>query len=110
LSVGGDNKQLRSLKQHINLRREAKRRVLRGVGTAQDHPRLLEATIDTTSVLGLRYLAGILGVAIILIGLMLFGVDLAEGMPWWWSLVEGPFKVGFGVVILVLSWRVGGKE
>jgi len=50
----------------------------------------------------LRYL----GMAIILIGLMLFGVDLAEGMPWWWSLAEGTFNVGFGVAILVLSRRI----
>jgi len=50
----------------------------------------------------LRYL----GMAIILIGLMLFGVDLVEGMPWWWSLAEGPFNVGLGVVILVLSRRI----
>ena len=53
----------------------------------------------------LRYL----GMAIILIGLMLFGVDFAEGMPWWWSLAEGPFNVGFGVAILVLSWRICEK-
>ena len=53
-----------------------------------------------------RLVLGYLGMSIILIGMMLFGVDLAEGMPWWWSLAEGPFNVGFGAVILVLSWRI----
>ena len=50
-----------------------------------------------------------LGVAIILIGLMLLAVDLIGGMPWWWCLVEGPFDIGFGTVILMLGWRIGEK-
>ncbi len=47
-----------------------------------------------------------LGAAIVLFGLMLLAVDFLEGMPYWWSLAEGPFNVGFGIVILVLSWRI----
>ena len=44
-----------------------------------------------------------LGAASVLIGFTLFCVDLVEGMPWWWSLAEGPFNIGFGVLILVLG-------
>ena len=43
-----------------------------------------------------------LGVFLVLIGLVLLGVDLIEGMPWWWSLSEGPFNLGFGLIILWL--------
>jgi len=50
------------------------------------------------------------GVAIVLIALLLLGVDLAEGMPWWWTLAEGPFNVSFGAVVLVLGWRIGEGE
>ena len=51
-----------------------------------------------------------LGAAFVLIGLLLVGVDLVEGMPWWWTLAEGPFNVGFGAVILVLGRYIGEKE
>lgn len=52
-----------------------------------------------------RYRAVIryLGVAVAVLGIALLGVDLAEGMPWWWSLAEGPFNIVFGVLILVLG-------
>ena len=51
-----------------------------------------------------------LGLAIVLIGLTLFAVDLLEGMPWWWSAAEGPFNIAFGALILVLARRIGEKE
>ena len=51
-----------------------------------------------------------LGVAIIFFGIVLFAVDLLEGMPLWWSLGEGPFNVVFGVVIFVLARRLVQKE
>lgn len=47
-----------------------------------------------------------LGAAIMLFGLMLLGVDFIKGMPRWWSLAEGPFNIGFGFVILMLSYHV----
>ena len=50
-----------------------------------------------------------LGIAIIFFGTALFVVDLLEGMPLWWSLGEGPFNTAFGIVILVLSYRLGKK-
>jgi hypothetical protein len=41
----------------------------------------------------------------ILLGLALIIIDLAEGMPVWWTLVEGPFVVLTGAIILVLQGR-----
>jgi hypothetical protein len=52
-----------------------------------------------------------LGVALALVGLILVGVDVGAGMPWWWSAFEGPLWVGFGALIFFLaqpgqrSWR-----
>ena len=54
-----------------------------------------------------RLVLGYLGVAIVVVGLMLIAVDYLEGMPLWWQLVEGPFNVGFGIVILVFNRRLG---
>src|SRR5438270_12091954 len=37
-----------------------------------------------------RPLVRFLGLAFALMGLVLLGVDLAVGLPWWWSVSEGP--------------------
>ncbi len=39
----------------------------------------------------------------ILIGFMLLAIDLHAGMPWFWSLLEGPsvFLVGLAMLLLV---------
>ncbi|MHC4104697.1 MAG: hypothetical protein ACYSR9_07145, partial [Planctomycetota bacterium] len=50
-----------------------------------------------------------LGIVIIIFGAALFIIDLLEGMPLSWSLTEGPFNLIFGVVIFVLSCRIGVK-
>jgi hypothetical protein len=50
-----------------------------------------------------------LGIVILIFGVALFIIDLLEGMPLSWSLTEGPFNVGFGIVFLVLSYRMGVK-
>jgi hypothetical protein len=47
-----------------------------------------------------------LGVVIIVFGAALFVIDLAAGMPLFWSLGEGPFNVAFGTVILVSNRRL----
>jgi len=47
-----------------------------------------------------------LGLAIVTFGLILFLVDLAEGLPLLWRLWEGPADALFGVVILWLSLRL----
>jgi hypothetical protein len=47
----------------------------------------------------LRYI----GAVMVFFGIMLFVVDLREGMPLWWSLTEGPINTAFGLFILILS-------
>ena len=46
-----------------------------------------------------------LGVAIALFGVALFFVDLSEGLPFLWTVWEGPFVVAFG---LTMWWLVRG--
>jgi len=48
-----------------------------------------------------------LGAVSILFGLVFFGVDWLGGMPFYWSLTEGPIGVILGILILFLSYRVG---
>jgi len=47
-----------------------------------------------------------LGVAGVVMGVLLFGLDRAVGMPLPWAKREGPFVVAVSVAILVLAWRV----
>lgn len=49
-----------------------------------------------------------LGVANIVFGLMLFGIDLHAGLPVWWTAFEGPPVAGLGVLLLYLRSRMGG--
>src|SRR5207245_2395751 len=50
-----------------------------------------------------RPLVGFLGVAFALMSVVLLGVDLAAGMPLWWSASEGPCGVVLGVLMFVLA-------
>lgn len=43
-------------------------------------------------------------------GAILIGVDIAEGMPVWWTVLEGAAVVGIGVVILSLCHKVTADE
>ncbi len=47
-----------------------------------------------------------LGVAGVVTGILLFGLDRAVGMPVQWANGEGPFVVAISVVILVLAGTV----
>ncbi len=51
-----------------------------------------------------------IGAATTIFGAVLFVVDLVEDMPLWWSIGEGLSNVAVGVVILVLSCRIGNKS
>jgi hypothetical protein len=54
-----------------------------------------------------------LAVAALVHGLILFGVDVAEGMPRWWTAAEGPCFAATGAVVLLAQWRARatrGKE
>lgn len=50
----------------------------------------------------LRYL----GVATVVLGILLFGVDRMEGMPLFWQIGEGPIDVAIGAVLLWLGRAV----
>jgi hypothetical protein len=50
-----------------------------------------------------RPMARLLGVAFGLLGLVLVGVDVAAGLPWWWIALEGPRGVGLGALIYFLA-------
>ena len=41
----------------------------------------------------------------VLFGLMLLGIDLQAGMPWFWTLAEGPSVVLVGLLLAVLNRR-----
>ena len=46
----------------------------------------------------LRYLASMN----VVFGVLMLGIDAHAGMPWYWSLFEGPPVLAFGVLLLVL--------
>jgi hypothetical protein len=50
-----------------------------------------------------RPLVRFLGAAFALMGLVALGVDLAAGMPWWWTLSEGPRGVSVGALLYFLA-------
>ena len=56
-----------------------------------------------------RPLVRFLGVAFALMSVVLLGVDLAAGMPWWWTASEGPGGVVFGALLFVLARPANSK-
>jgi len=51
----------------------------------------------------------VVGVATIACGVVLLSTDIRAGMPWWWTVGEGPFVVALGVAFLVLRVRARGE-
>lgn len=49
------------------------------------------------------------GLAFALMSAVLLGVDLAAGMPWWWSTLEGPPGVAFGAFMFFLARPMHSK-
>ena len=56
-----------------------------------------------------RPLVRFLGVAFALMSMVLLCIDLAAGMPWWWSASEGPGGVVFGALLFVLARPADSK-
>ena len=56
-----------------------------------------------------RPLVRFVGVAFALMSLVLLGVDLAAGMPRWWSASEGQGGVVFGALLFVLARPADSK-
>ena len=50
-----------------------------------------------------RSLITLLAAISVIVGIALFGIDYAAGMPLHWTVVEGPFTIGVGVAILWLQ-------
>jgi hypothetical protein len=50
-----------------------------------------------------RPLIRLLGPTIVVMGALALGIDLASGMPWWWTAFEGPPGVPFGALIYWLA-------
>jgi len=46
-----------------------------------------------------RRLVRFVGLALAVMGVVLFGIDLAASMPWWWTAIEGPPGVPIGALI-----------
>jgi hypothetical protein len=51
-----------------------------------------------------------LGAANVPLGVVLLGIDLYAGMPWYWTVSEGPPVAMFGVVLLVLVRSVSKDD
>jgi hypothetical protein len=67
------------------------------------------ATVLFVSFDMLRYweLIRFLALLAIVHGLLILGIDLAEGMPGWWQIVEGPSFSLTGIVVLLLQRTAG---
>ena len=50
-----------------------------------------------------RPLVRFVGVCLALLGIVFTGVDLAAGMPWWWTAFEGPGAVPVGALVYFLA-------
>jgi hypothetical protein len=50
-----------------------------------------------------RPLVRFFGVCLALLGIVFTVVDLAAGMPWWWTALEGPGAVPIGALVYVLA-------
>jgi hypothetical protein len=48
----------------------------------------------------------LLGVLVLALGLMLWGIDLHEGMPRWWIVIEAAVTVLFGASLCWLSRKI----
>jgi hypothetical protein len=54
----------------------------------------------------IRFLASLA----LLHGLVMFGIDLAEGMPTWWLVFEGPAFAASGALVLAAQFYGGATE
>jgi hypothetical protein len=54
-----------------------------------------------------RGMIAFLGWAAVVHGALLVGIDVSQGMPAWWTLIEGPSLAVIGIVVLLLLRRRG---
>lgn len=51
-----------------------------------------------------------LGCGNVVFGASITAIDISSGMPWWWTLGEGPGIAGFGFAVLVLEHQTRQGE
>lgn len=49
------------------------------------------------------WMVDVLGAGNMLFGMSMIGIDISAGMPWWWTLAEGPGIAAFGAVLIMLN-------
>ena len=57
----------------------------------------------STDIRRYRSLVRLWAIIVAVMGCLLLGIDLAEGMPWAWTISEGPPTVAVGLVVLRLQ-------
>jgi hypothetical protein len=50
-----------------------------------------------------RPIVNYIGILYVSFGVMLIAIDLSAGMPWWWTVFEGPSIIPFGIILLLLN-------
>jgi len=66
--------------------------------------------LASTDLVRYRPLIALLGASNLVIGSALLGIDVTSGMPWWWTLAEGPSVIASGVAILVLIRHIAVSD
>ena len=66
------------------------------------------AWIVSRDVRRFRPIVRYLGIMNLLFGAAMLGVDLHAGMPWFWTIAEGPPIAALGLALLWFSRRLGG--
>ncbi len=66
--------------------------------------------LAATDVVGLRSLVRYMGGSAIFFGVVVLGIDLAAGMPWYWTALESGGVTANGVVVLWLDRRVARES
>jgi hypothetical protein len=56
-----------------------------------------------------RPLVRFFALACIVLSILFTGIDLAAGMPWWWTASEGPGGIVFGALMFLLARPVSAK-
>jgi hypothetical protein len=56
-----------------------------------------------------RPLVRFFALAFIVLSILFTGIDLAAGMPWWWTASEGPGGIVFGALMFLLARPVSAK-
>jgi hypothetical protein len=62
--------------------------------------------VVSTNVRRFRPVVRFLGIKNLLFGTMILALDLWCGLPWWWTLNEGPPIAAVGLAVFVLSGRI----